>query len=108
MEGDVVNDMMPNYIAENQRLKECLFQMQNAAIELGQRVERYREALEWYAMEWLYDLERFRTAAPVYDFENPRNIEVDGNPVMHDKGKKAREALQEIKANPATPLQEDK
>lgn len=57
------------------------------------RAHRYRAALEWYGMEYLYDLTSYTSASPVFDVNNPTNVYVAGNPVINDRGGKARIAL---------------
>lgn len=58
------------------------------------KLARYRETLEFYAQEEFYQMTQFCTAAPLQDLNGmPRNIIVDGNPIAHDAGKRAREIL---------------
>lgn len=55
------------------------------------------EVIRWYANEPFYEMESFITAALLQDLsKTPQNIEVQGNPIMHDKGKRAREVLEKI------------
>jgi hypothetical protein len=59
-----------------------------------EEIKRLREALVWYGNEQLYLMTKFMTAAPMCEIGKPGpNILVTGNPVQHDKGRRARQAL---------------
>jgi hypothetical protein len=69
-----------------------------AAAEIA-RLRRVEEALGFYGTEGFYDMTSFTTAARLNEAGVPRNVEVQENPIMHDRGKRARAAL----AEPAEP-----
>ena len=76
------------------------FQIESPWVDLSQvqqkRISELEKVLEWYATEFLYDMESFTTTAPLNVVgEVPNNIQINKNPIMHDRGKKARAVLEE-------------
>lgn len=56
---------------------------------------RLKEALAWYGQEWLYDIKEFVCAATLsIAGELPKQETIQGNPIQHDRGKRARAALE--------------
>jgi hypothetical protein len=63
--------------------------------ELESENARLKEALAWYGQEWLYDIKEFVCAATLsIAGELPKQETIQGNPIQHDRGKRARAALE--------------
>lgn len=96
---DYLTEVVENFGQADKSAGLLMEQAKNKAVERAERAEarvaRLEEALKWYASEWLYDLQRFRTAALLSEVDKPKNIEIEGNPIMHDRGKLARQAISE-------------